>query len=158
MYQSGALLRWAARLGKGYLYPVDDLMLCFKIDEMLGLSDDLARAWQPAMYIAMSHTTYGYPEEWADKAATVKKLREKFVAENLPKFMTHLTNELEATGAFLCGPNPTIADCQMIPQVDYFTRGVADHVPKDCIDKYPAVLAWIARFKALPELKAFYAA
>ena len=38
----------------------------------------------------------------------------------------------------------------------YYTRGVADYVPKDCIDKYPVVVAWIARFKALPALSSHY--
>lgn len=35
------------------------------------------------------------------------------------------------------------------PQLLYFTKGVADHVPKDCLDKYPQVMAYLARFKAL---------
>ena len=84
-------------------------------------------------------------------------LREKFVAEELPKYMKFLSTALEASGGFVCGPTPTIADCVLIPQVDYFTRGVADHVPATCLEPYPVVLAWIARFKALPALQAHYA-
>lgn len=151
LYQSGALLRWAGQMGNGTLYPAStDPTLCRKIEEMLGLADDLQRAWTPALYMGMGrHTSYGYPSEWPDKDATVKALREKFVAEELPKYMAFVTDALSSSGGFICGPTPTIADCQLIPQLTYFTRGVADYVPKDCLDKYPAVTAYIARFKAL---------
>lgn len=156
-FQSGSLLRWTGQMGSGALYPAStDPIACRKIEEMMGFAEDLTRAWQPAMYISMRHEGYGHPKEWPAKEETVKMLREKFVADELPKYMVMLTAELEKTGAFLCGASPTIADCQLVPQLDYFTRGVADHVPKDCLDKYPAVTAYIARFKALPALKGHY--
>jgi len=159
LYQSGALLRWIGQMGSGSLYPAaTDPVLCRKIEEMLGVGDDLQREWSPALYMGMGrHTSYGHPQEWAGKDACVKEMREKFVAEGLPKYMAFLSTELEKSGGFLCGPKPTIADCQLIPQVVYFTKGVADHVPKDCLSKYPVVLAWIARFKALPQLAGHYA-
>lgn len=156
VYQSGAMLRYAGRLGDGSLLPVDDVAMCIKIDEMLGVGEDLQRAWTPALYLGMGrHASFGYPAEWPAKAEVVTALREKFVQEELPKYMTYLTNELSATGAFLCGAKPTIADCQLFPQVFYFTKGVADHVPKDCLAGYPVVVAWLDRMKAIPEVKAF---
>lgn len=156
-YQSGAMLRWAGRLGNGSLYPVHDVEKVRKIEEMLGLSDDLQRAWSPCLYLGMGrHTTYGYPQEWPEKAVVVKKMREKFVADELPKYMGFMTAELAKTGAFLCGDKPTIADCQLLPQVAYYTHGIADHVPKDCLKDYPVVLAWIDRMMALPEVKQWY--
>lgn len=159
-YQSGAMLRWAGQLGKGTLYPTNDPDKMLRIEEMIGLGEDLQRAWTPALMIGMGdrHQAFGYPKDWSEKAAVTKSLREKFVAEELPKYMGFLNTELEKTGAFLCGGKPTIADCQLLPQVQYFTRGVADHVPKDCINAYPAVLAWIDRMHALPEVKKFYEA
>lgn len=156
-YQSGAMLRWAGRLGNGSLYPANDVEKVRKIEEMLGVSDDLNRAWVPALYMGMGrHTTYGYPQDWPEKTVVVKALREKFVREELPKYMGFLAAELEKTGAFLCGDKPTIADCQLLPQVAYYTQGIADHVPKDCLKDYPVVLAWIDRMMALPELKQWY--
>lgn len=152
LYQSGALLRWAGQLGSGSLYPAaTDPILCRKIEEMLGLSDDINRAWSPALYMGMGrHTSFGHPAEWPEKDAVVKAMREKFVDEELPKFMAFLSAALaESSQAFICGPNPTIADCQLVPQLLYFTRGVADYVPKDCLRKYPAVTAWLSRFKEL---------
>eukprot|EP00427_Karlodinium_veneficum_P012147 CAMPEP_0169066770 /NCGR_PEP_ID=MMETSP1015-20121227/3136_1 /TAXON_ID=342587 /ORGANISM="Karlodinium micrum, Strain CCMP2283" /LENGTH=253 /DNA_ID=CAMNT_0009125477 /DNA_START=150 /DNA_END=909 /DNA_ORIENTATION=+ len=155
-YQSGAMLRWVGSLGDGSLYPLQDAAKLRVIEEMLGVSDDLQRAWSPALIMGMSHTVFGYPEEWPEKDTTVKKLREKFLAEGLPKFMGFLSAELEQTGAFLTGDKPTIADCQLFPQVVAFTGGFIDHVPKDCLKDYPLVTAWIDRMYALPEISKFY--
>jgi glutathione S-transferase len=90
------------------------------------------------------------------KAAKVKELREAFLADELPKYMTYFSNELKATGAFIAGPTMTIADCQLFAQLTYFERGVADHVPKTCLEPYPEVTAYLARVKAIPAIKAFY--
>lgn len=157
VYQSGAMLRWAGRLGDGALYPIDDEDVYLKVEEMLNLSDDMHRAWTPSLYTGMGrHEKFGHPKEWAEKDATVKLLRETFVANELPLFMGYLTVHLEQTGAFLCGPKPTIADCQWLPQVRYYAKGIADHVPTDCLDKYPAVLAWIKRMHEIPAVKKWY--
>ena len=94
------------------------------------------------------HANYGHPADWSGKDACVKMMREKFVAEELPKYAAFLSSALESN-AFICGPSPTIADCQLVPQLIYFTKGVADYVPKDCLEKYPLVTAYLARFKAL---------
>merc|ERR550525_425686 len=105
-----------------------------EVEEVLGLADDLTRAWQPALYMGMGkHPTYGHPEEWPEKEATVKRLREAFIANDLPKFMGFFSKKLEATGAFFCGDKPTIADLSILAQLRYFTKGVADFVPADCL-------------------------
>lgn len=156
-HQSAAILRWAGRLGDGSLYPVDDIETFMTIEEMLGLAADMASAWMPCLFTSMGrHEKYGHPKEWKDKDETVKRLRETFVAEQLPAFMAHLTTQLEKTGAFLAGDKPTIADCQLLPQVKYYCSGIADHVPKTCLDQFPVVLAWIDRMHRLPALKKWY--
>eukprot|EP00928_Gymnodinium_smaydae_P054442 TRINITY_DN38206_c0_g1_i1.p1 TRINITY_DN38206_c0_g1~~TRINITY_DN38206_c0_g1_i1.p1 ORF type:complete len:656 (+),score=166.83 TRINITY_DN38206_c0_g1_i1:137-2104(+) len=156
--QSPAMMRYIARRfdKTGKLYPADaDASL--QVEEMLGLSDDMARAWSPSLYLGMGrHMNYGHPEEWPAKAATVQALREKFIAEELPKFMGYFTAALEKSGAFLCGASPTIADLQLFPQLRYYTKGVADHVPADCLDKFPAIKAYLTRMLELPEIKAWY--
>lgn len=46
----------------GTLYPVDvDEMV--KVEEMIGLSDDLYKASRPSIYLQFHHTIYGYPPE-----------------------------------------------------------------------------------------------
>merc|ERR1712187_603153 len=103
------------------------------------------------------HKNYGHPEEWPDKAATVQKMRENFLATDMPKFMDFFTKKLETTGAFLSGSKPTIADLQLLPQLRYFTKGVADHVPADSLAPYPVITAWIARMLEIPQIKKLYA-
>lgn len=160
-YQSSAMLRWVGSYcGDGSLYPVfDDAETTYQIDEMLGLCDDLERAWSPCRYVAMRPTTFGHPDDWPmnEKAATVKRLRERFVEdeEAFPRFLTYFTERLQEA-PFLCGSLPTIADCRLLPQLRYFTLGKADHVPTTVLDDYPAIVAWVDRMMALPEIKAWY--
>jgi len=156
--QSDAMMRWAARKfdSDGALYPSDpDAML--QVEEVIGLANDLQRAWTPCLYIAMGrHTAYGHPAEWPEKDAVIKRMREDFLAAELPKFMGFFTRKLEATGAFFCGAHPTIADLQLLAQLRYFTKGTAEHVPADCLDKYTAVTNWMARMYAIPQIKKWY--
>eukprot|EP01084_Bolivina_argentea_P216738 368147_1 len=156
--QSPAMLRWIARQGDSSLYP-RDIDKEFAIEETIALSDDLAKAWMPAMYMGMRPTAFGYPADMpkADQDALVKKLRESFLADTLPRFMRYFTEKLNATGAFLCGDSVTIADLQVLPQLRYYTKGVADHVPADTLKSYPVVTAWIDRMMALPKIKSWYA-
>merc|ERR550525_44269 len=99
------------------------------------------------------HMNYGYPEEWPEKQATVQKLREGFVGGDLGKFMGFYSKKLEATGAFFCGDKVTIADLYILAQLRYFTKGVADHVPADCLKPFSTVTAWMDRMHTIPEIK-----
>ena len=84
-------------------------------------------------------------------------VREKFVKELLPVYMGDLTDALkEAGGKFVCGDTVTIADLQWYPQLRYFTKGVADHVPTDCLNAYPEVTAYMERMLAVPQIKEWY--
>jgi len=156
--QSNAMMRYVARKfdKTGTLYPADAEQSVV-VEEMVGLVDDLTKTWNPCKYLNMGqHTNYGHPAEWAGKDDTVRALREKFVAEGLPRFMGYFTAKLESTGAFLCGANVTIADLMLLAQLRYFASGTADNVPKDCLDAYPQVTAWMGRMYAIPEIKAKY--
>jgi len=157
-YQSGSALRYfGSTLGDGSLYPVDDTAACMKIEEMIGLADDLQGAWVPSLYIGMRPGYLGHGDlEGAAKDAKVKSMREEFLANAFPQKMAFIEAELKATGAFIAGPKMTIADCQLFCQLNYFTKGVADHIPKTCLDAYPAITAYLARVKAIPAIKEWY--
>lgn len=128
-----------------------------EIEEVIGLSDDMQRAWQPALYMGMGrHANYGHPQEWPEQAQTVKKMREDFVRESLPKFMDFFSKKLQATGAFFCGDKPTIADLQILAQLRYFTKGVADHVPADCLTPFPVIMDWMKKMYEIPQIKDWY--
>lgn len=163
-HQSGAALRYiGAHLGDGSLYPIADPAALLKIEEMIGVLDDLQRAWTPNLYVGMRPAYLGIDfndGSWTDesKQARIKAMRTTFVDAQLPRYMGYIENALEASGGkFLAGSTVSIADCQALPQLDYFTRGVADYMPRDTLDKYPAVKAYLARMKEVPQIKAWYA-
>ena len=130
---------------------------------MLGLTNDLSRAWRPALYIGMRPETFGYPKgaDWAkeEKEATVKKLREDFLSEILPKYMGYYADLIQEAGgnAFLLGEDLTIADIAAYQSIGYFRRGIADHVPTDSLDPYPEVVAFLKRVEEHPGVAAYKA-
>lgn len=80
-----------------------------------------------------------YPEDFSktdEGKAKVLELRAAFIATELPKYLGFFQAWIEAAGGdgFLCGPTPTIADCALVPALKYYTLGVADGVPTDCLE------------------------
>ena len=51
----------------------------------------------------------------------------------------------------------TIADLSAFQQIGYFGKGIADHVPKDCLDSFEGVKAWMERVKSHPKVAAYKA-
>ncbi|KAL9185794.1 hypothetical protein ACHAXT_003571 [Thalassiosira profunda] len=158
--ESMAMLRLAGEADpEGKLYPAD-LAKRVKVESVLGLTGDMSRAWRPALYIGMRPQALGHPpkEEWSDMDATVKKLRTDFLAEQLPQYAGYFTDLIsESGGKFLTGEDLTIADISAYQAFRYFTRGVADHVPKDSLEKFPELVAWMKRFEAHPKVAAYKA-
>lgn len=156
--QSGAMLRYVARLKSSTLYPENDVKL-LEIEEVLGLADDFAKAWSPCLYLGMRPQMFGYPEDHAktdEGQALIKSMREKFVAERMPEYMKYFT-DLLANSEYFCGSQPTIADLTLLPQLRAFQKGHIDHVPVTCLDEYPVVTAWIKRMMELEPIKQWYA-
>merc|ERR1719316_1485261 len=76
--QSGAMLRWAGRLAR-----LNPPSLLLKIEEVIGLEEDIGRTVMPSMYIGMRPQAYGYPEDMAaDKKTEIQmKLRATITAK-----------------------------------------------------------------------------
>jgi len=159
LYQSEAMLRWAGTLGDGSLLgtTAEQALL---VNEVLGLGADFHREWSPCLYIGMAPEKYGHAKD-CDKGALTKQLRETWLAAGggLERFVGYFEAHLDAAGgnAFLCGAQPTIADLDVWPRLSYFTKGIADHVPKDSLDKFPKIKAYLQRMAAHPKIAAFYA-
>ena len=135
------------------MYPRDDLVKCFRIDEMIGLVGDLQAAVRPSMLVGRDPSLTK-----EQKAAKTKELREAFCNTELPKFLGHFERKLKAEGSgFLVGRMPTIADCTLLVTLRWLTRGILDHVPVTCLAAYPEVSAFKARMEGLPRIKSWYA-
>jgi|TARA_B100000482_G_C12563197_1_gene280920 glutathione S-transferase len=158
LYQSGAMLKYVALAEEERLYPIADLAKCVHIEEVLGVLDDLARAWRPCVAVVSRPQDYGHPADLdaAAKDALAKTLRENFLANELPKYMAFLSAHIDATGYFLCGEAPTIADCAALPQLQYFSAGIADHVPSDCLYPYGTITSYVDRMLAIDAVKHYY--
>lgn len=155
MSQSMAMMRWAAAQAPA-LYPPDKAL---DIEEAIGLCDDFVRAWAPCIYIGMAPEGFGYSADFKgsdEHAATVQALRERFLANELPKFCGFFAERLAASGGpFVCGAAPTLADCYLVPELAKFGKGFIDHVPATCLDAYPALTAYLAAFNELPQVQAY---
>ena len=101
----------------------------YKVELMVEMCNDFAAAWRPCLYISMRPHLYGYGDDFEGdlKTAKTKEMREKFIAETLPVWMKYFSDALEEHGgAFAAGPTLTIADCIWYPQLNYYTKGIAD--------------------------------
>lgn len=157
--QSNAMLNYVAGLGDGSLYP-DCTEARLVIDEVLGLAGDFDRAWMPAFYMGMIPQKFGFPEGWnktEEGKAKVEAMRTEFVNKGLKDFLGYYSKHLKKHGnKFLCGSKPTIADFYVLPQLSRFSSGDLDHVPADCLNSHPEIVAWIERVQSIPSIKAWY--
>ena len=159
--QSDAMLRYAGQLATANgvpLYPADKML---EIEEARGLVGDLEREWRVPVGIGFQDPAlFGHPPEirgTPEHKAIIKAVREKFVAEELPKFMGFFSTRLSGS-QYLCGDDcPTIADCALVPVLNRLSSGAVDHVPKDCLDAYPEVVKYLERFMEQPAVRSWYA-
>ena len=87
---------------------------------------------------------------------TIKALREAFLAHEMPRYCGFFSTMIEETGGpFLCGVEPTLADCCLVPVLERYTLGFIDHVPKDALDIYPVMARYLDVFKDLPQVRAY---
>lgn len=159
MAQSGAMMRYAGSLSTdGSMYPTDKLL---EVEQALGVTDDLNRAFSPGLYMGMAPKQFGY-EEGSNKTEEGKKrteaIRTAFVKDELPKYLGFYEQLLTTSGGdwLVAGDKPTIADCFAVPNLRRFTRGFMDAIPRDCLETHPKVVAYLERFCALPEMAGRY--
>jgi prostaglandin-H2 D-isomerase / glutathione transferase len=161
--QSNAMLQYVGSLAP-QLCPSDKFI---RVQELIGLVEDFERAWRPCVGLALEPEAHGYgitPATAAftkgspELAETVKALRGAFLENEMPKYCRFFADKIAASGGpFLCGATPTLADCCLAPVLERYTLGFVDHVPSDTLEAYPAMTAYLAAFKALPQIQAYEA-
>eukprot|EP01013_Petalomonas_cantuscygni_P020553 TRINITY_DN3906_c0_g1_i1.p3 TRINITY_DN3906_c0_g1~~TRINITY_DN3906_c0_g1_i1.p3 ORF type:complete len:269 (-),score=74.05 TRINITY_DN3906_c0_g1_i1:1728-2414(-) len=157
--QSGAMLRWAGRLAN--LYPTS-LSEQLRVDEVIGLEEDLARVMTPSMYLARKPELFGYAADLSDedKKTITAKLRAALVSPDgdLRRFLGYFDKLLaknnadsaaDAAAYFFVGSSPTIADCQVLPRLSHIRKGVLDGIPPSIIDEYPHLVRFEKAFRAV---------
>jgi glutathione S-transferase len=159
--QSNAMLQYVGTLAPSLCPPEQFL----KVQEAIGLVDDFERAWRPCVSIALEPQSLGYGiapvtasflKGSPELTETIKSLREAFIAQEMPKYFGFFSRLIETNeGPFLCGSQPTLADCCLAPALERYTLGFLDHVPKDTLNQYPEMTKYLAAFKALPQIQAY---
>jgi len=158
--QSAAMLRYAGKLGN--LYPSDSVQ-ALKVDEIIGLQEDLSAKIGVTIYIGMRPDAYGYPSDWAadEKAATQKKLRERMCLADgdLMTMLNMFEGKLQKSGTgFFVGDMPTVADCAFLPICRQLRSGRLDHLPTTILDQFPNIVAFEIKMMAIPAVKEHYSA
>jgi glutathione S-transferase len=159
--QSSAMLQHIGKLVPK-LCPAERFL---QVQEAIGLVDDFERAWRPCVSLALEPEALGYGIAPATAAftrgspalgETIRALRQAFLAQEMPKYSGFFTQMIARSGGpFLCGDQPTLADCCLAPVLERYTLGFVDHVPKETLQVYPAMVAYLAAFKALPQVQAY---
>ena len=157
--QSDAMLRYAGQLATDNgvpLYPPDQML---DIEEARGLVSDLEREWRVPVGIGFQDPAiFGHSSNikgTAEHKAIIQAVREKFLAEELPKYMRFFSKRLSGK-PYLCGDSPTIADCALVPVLNRLCSGGVEFVPVDCFSAHPEVVAYLARFMELPAIQTWY--
>jgi len=137
--QSNAILRFAGRLTG--LYPVDDPLQALKVDEALGVGEDINCLLEPSLH-----------EQDTDRKMAMRK---ELAEETLPYWMGCLDRLLAANGStgFIVGNHLTIADLKLFWIIDWLTMGILDGIPKDLIDGFKNVVIWRENITAVREAR-----
>ena len=101
--------------------------------------------WQgftPAMYIGIRPESIGHGDLSGDaKTKKIKEMRERYLANELPKFLKFFEDWiLESGGPFLLGKEVTLADLSFYSRLRYFSLGIADYIPANCLEINPTIV------------------
>jgi glutathione S-transferase len=137
--QSNAILRFAGRLTG--LYPMDDPLQALKVDEALGVGEDINCLLEPSLH-----------EEDTERKMAMRKV---LADETLPFWMSCLDRSLVANGStgFIVSNNLTIADLKLYWIIDWLTMGILDGIPKNLTDGFKNVVNWRRNITAVREAR-----
>lgn len=145
--QSGAMLQYAGKLAG--LVPKDP-KACLRVDEAIGLDEDLRGKIRPSVYLSMDASVS--PRA---KKAKIAEMRKTLAEKDIPYYLSHFEKMLE-NKEYLTGSKPTVADAQFVVTARYLSGGILDGVPTTCLDAFPNVLAFKKRMETHPDLAAYF--
>ncbi|KAJ1492635.1 hypothetical protein T484DRAFT_1930799 [Baffinella frigidus] len=151
MTQSAGMFRWAGRLS-GHM--PQDPMEQLKVEEIMGLVEDMAKEISPSLYITRKPEDFGHFGVAPEKLTEFQlKLRANIAAPGsaFHKVAANLEKKLEgSTSGWFCGDKPTCADIEMFVRMHWLKKGVLDGIPTDIWSTYPNLEKMFAQMAAIP--------
>jgi glutathione S-transferase len=157
LVQSNAILRYIARLApESGLYPADDAVLAAQVDALLDQEADLRQGLTCSIY----QERFGFGSLGGQGTDATNAVRAALNGDVLPRHLGNFERIAAASGTgWLVGTaGPTIADFVVALSVEGLASGKIDGISAEILAPYPALLALIAKVKALPSTVAWYAA
>ncbi len=91
-------------------------------------------------------------------ADTSAEGRAKFLETSLPRYFAPIEACIAQTeGPFLLGDKISAADIKLAVIVGSLKSGILDHIPTDCVDKYPAISGVYTAVMENERIKKYYA-
>jgi glutathione S-transferase len=151
MTQNAGMFRWAGRLS-GHM-PSDPFEQ-LKVEEIIGLVEDMAKEIVPSIHITGKPQMFGHFDVAPEKLSELQgKMRANIVA---PDSTFHnlagiLEKKLEGSGSgWFCGDKPTCADIEMFVSMRRLKKGVLGGIPADIWSTYPNLEKMFALMEAIP--------
>ncbi len=137
--QSNAILRFAGRLSG--LYPVDDLLQALKVDEALGMGEDVNQLLRPSIH---------EPDEQKKMA-----MRKELAEQTLPEWAGYFDQLLVDNGSkgFIVGKDLTVADLKLYWIIDWLTSGMLDGIPASLLEPFTNISVWRKNITAVREAR-----
>jgi glutathione S-transferase len=145
--QSNAMLQYAGKLAG--LVPKNP-KACLRVDEAIGLIDDLQGKIRPSVMLGRDASV-----SERVKKSKIKEMRKVIAEKDIPHYMKYFEKMLE-NNEYLTGSKPTVADAQFLVTTRYLTSGSLDGVPRDCLEAFPNVLAFKKRMEKHPDLVGYF--
>ncbi|KAI9096499.1 glutathione S-transferase [Phlyctochytrium arcticum] len=125
--QSSAILRYIGRIApESGLYPEKDLNAVSKVDEYLGVQEDIQIMLRPS-----------FMEKDAEKKL---QMRKELVAGPMLEILKRYEANVASNGStFLVNDKVTIADLNWYALSSWFRSGLLDGIPKDFLDQFPTL-------------------
>lgn len=140
--QTGAILRYIARIGDTSLYPTDP-MAALRVDSALDtMNDTVSAAMLPSLF----------ERDMAKKLA----MRAELAAGPLARAFTYIEGLIEASGGpYVAGAAMSIADIVIGQQIAQIRDGHLDGITQETLAPYPRILALATSYLADARIVAY---
>ena len=157
LVQSNAIIRFLGKLApQSGLYPAGDVVLAAQVDALLDQEADLRQGLTCSKY----QERFGFGSLGGQGTEATAAVRAALNDEVLPRHLGNLERiaSASATGWLAGTEGPTVADFVLALSVEGLASGEIDGISTEILAPYEALLALIAKIKALPSTVAWYAA